>query len=154
MLKELKGWAKSTFLRCAGYKYELLDSDQTASLGTVLGNPYGVCVKRIRALHDFGSVKKGELGGFVENYNNLSHQGNSWIYPSAAVIIGGRVTDDAVVGIPTSHEADFCSLIVHTEISGQGSIKGEGRIIHDDIHLTNNKEMNLPPEAALVIEWG
>lgn len=30
---------------------------------------------RIMAFRDFGSVKVGQLGGFVENESNLSHEG-------------------------------------------------------------------------------
>lgn len=31
---------------------------------------------RIKALKDFGDVKKGDLGGWVEDIHNLSHKGN------------------------------------------------------------------------------
>ena len=39
----------------------------------------GVTVKRIKAVKDFGSTKAGELGGFIESEDNLSHRGNCWI---------------------------------------------------------------------------
>lgn len=52
---------------------------------------------RIIALKDFFNVKKGELGGFVENYYNLSQSGNSWIYDDAKVFYGGMVLDDAKI---------------------------------------------------------
>ncbi|WP_330168907.1 MULTISPECIES: hypothetical protein [Bartonella] len=32
-----------------------------------------VSLKRIRALRDFGSVKKGDVGGFIEHESDLSH---------------------------------------------------------------------------------
>lgn len=32
---------------------------------------------RIKALIDFGDVKAGDLGGFVEKEENLSHSGNA-----------------------------------------------------------------------------
>ena len=32
---------------------------------------------RIKATRDFGGVKKGELGGYIEKEENLSHQGNA-----------------------------------------------------------------------------
>ena len=31
---------------------------------------------RIEALKDFGDVKRGDKGGFIESENNLSHYGN------------------------------------------------------------------------------
>ena len=32
-------------------------------------------VKRIRAVRDFGNVKKGDLGVWIESEKNLSHDG-------------------------------------------------------------------------------
>ena len=34
---------------------------------------------RIKALKDFGNVKKGDLGGFIEKTDNLSQEGNCWV---------------------------------------------------------------------------
>ena len=34
----------------------------------------------LKAVKDFGYVRKGELGGYVQGYNKLSQSGNSWIY--------------------------------------------------------------------------
>ena len=40
---------------------------------------------RIKALKDFGSVKEGDLGGFIESEKNLSQEGdcrvggNAWV---------------------------------------------------------------------------
>ncbi|GAA5112388.1 hypothetical protein GCM10023261_16890 [Bartonella jaculi] len=40
---------------------------------------------RIRSLRDFGSVKAGDLGGFIEKEANLSHDGNCWVGDNAWV---------------------------------------------------------------------
>ena len=40
---------------------------------------------RIKALRDFANVKAGDLGGFIENEENLSHEGNCWVYGNARV---------------------------------------------------------------------
>ena len=48
-------------------------------------NVFGKKLFRIRALVEFGSVKEGELGGFVEKEENLSHEGNAWVYGNAWV---------------------------------------------------------------------
>ncbi|WP_412057344.1 hypothetical protein [Bartonella sp. DGB2] len=34
---------------------------------------------RIKALRDFGDIKAGDLGGFVENEYRLSHDGTCWV---------------------------------------------------------------------------
>ncbi|WP_375638621.1 hypothetical protein [Bartonella sp. AA16NXGY] len=57
-------------------KYEL--TDETIEFD-------GRTLHRIRALRDFGYVKKGDLGGFIENESNLSHDGNCWISGNAKV---------------------------------------------------------------------
>ena len=51
----------------------------------------GTMLKRIRALVSFGDVVKGEIGGFIEDEKNLSHDGNAWVTGNA------RVTDNALV---------------------------------------------------------
>ena len=58
---------------------------------------FGVTFKRIRALIDFGNVKKGELGGFIEKEENLSHENNAWVYGDARVSGNAEVYGDAWV---------------------------------------------------------
>jgi hypothetical protein len=42
-------------------------------------NVFGVELFRIKSLISFSNVKIGELGGYVQKENNLSHEGNSWV---------------------------------------------------------------------------
>ena len=58
---------------------------------------FGVTFKRIRALIDFGNVKKGELGGFIEKEENLSHENNAWVYGNAKVYGDAKVYGNARV---------------------------------------------------------
>lgn len=57
----------------------------------------------ITALRDFGDVKNGQAGGYIEDGKNLSHEGNCWIYPGAmvfedALVFGcAKVKDHAIV---------------------------------------------------------
>ena len=46
-------------------------------------NIFGTKLFRIKALIEFGNVKAGELGGFVEKEENLNHEGNAWVYGNA-----------------------------------------------------------------------
>ena len=50
---------------------------------------------RIRALKDFSDVKRGELGGWVSSENNLSQEGNCWIYDEAKCMDNARMYDDS-----------------------------------------------------------
>lgn len=40
---------------------------------------------RIKALRSFGNVQAGDLGGWVESMDNLSHEGNCWIFDNSKV---------------------------------------------------------------------
>ena len=57
----------------------------------------GRTLHRIIALKDFGIVKAGVLGGFVEKETNLSHFDNCWIYNDAKVFDDAMVCDNAQI---------------------------------------------------------
>src|ERR1700683_1893342 len=42
-------------------------------------------VYRIRALRDFGDVRRGDIGGYGEGEAKLSHGGDSWVYDAAQI---------------------------------------------------------------------
>lgn len=50
---------------------------------------------RIRALRSFSDVSAGDLGGYIESENCLSHDGLCWVYPDAVVLDNAKVYDDA-----------------------------------------------------------
>ena len=55
----------------------------------------GHTLHRIKALRDFGDIKTGDLGGYVENENNLSHEGNCWIYDDAKAMDYSVISDNS-----------------------------------------------------------
>ena len=67
----------------------------------------GTTIYRIRALEDIRDdfeerrnllkIKKGDLGGWVSGYHNLSQQGKCWIYDNSIVTDNAKVEDDAIV---------------------------------------------------------
>ena len=57
--------------------------------------PDGRNVRRIKATCDFGNVKEGTIGGWVEADDNLSHDGLCWIADDAMALGRSRVTCDA-----------------------------------------------------------
>ena len=57
----------------------------------------GHVLHRIIALRDFGEVKKGDLGGFIEKESNLAHDWNCWIYNDAVVRGNAMVCGNAKV---------------------------------------------------------
>ena len=69
-------------------KYKL--TDETINLN-------GATLYRIEALKDFGEIKKGDKGGFIESENNLAHEGNAWVSDNAHVYGDACVFDNARV---------------------------------------------------------
>ena len=70
-------------------KYTLLDTDTKIIFGKKLF--------RIKALIDFDDVKKGELGGYVEDEKNLNHIDDAWVYGDAKVYDDAEVYGNAKV---------------------------------------------------------
>ena len=68
----------------------------------------GRTLHRIEALKDFGDVKAGDKGGWIEK-ENLSQEGNAWVYDSACVYDSARVSGSACVSgsARVSGEADY-----------------------------------------------
>lgn len=57
----------------------------------------GITLHRVEALKDFGNIKEGELGGYIEKEDNLSQSGNCWVYGYAHVYGNARVYGNAQV---------------------------------------------------------
>lgn len=75
-----------------------------------------------------GEVKIGDTGGWVESEENLSQDGNAWIYRDAAVYGGASVHDNAVVG----GEVNVCGNI---ELHGETFLHG-----NDDIRVCGDSK--------------
>lgn len=45
----------------------------------------GHVLHRIKALLDFGNVKKGDIGGWIESEYNLLHDDDCWVYGDAVI---------------------------------------------------------------------
>ncbi|MCI9078318.1 MAG: hypothetical protein HFH68_05240 [Lachnospiraceae bacterium] len=56
-----------------------------------------VVLNRIRALKDFGNVKAGDIGGWIECEKNLSQKGDAWVGGDAKVYGNAIVRDNAKV---------------------------------------------------------
>ena len=60
-------------------------------------NVFGKTLHRIRATRDFSNVHAGDLGGFIENELNLSHDRDTWVYGNAWAYGEARVYGNALV---------------------------------------------------------
>lgn len=102
-----------------GKKYELIESD-------IIG------LHRIKALRDFGDVKKGDVGGYVENEYNLSHERDCWIYDNARVCGNAEVFEYAVI-------FDNAVIQGNALIYGDSVIEGNAEI-KKGMHIGNINE--------------
>ena len=74
---------------------------------------YGRTLSRIRALKDFGDVEAGDLGGWIEKEENLSHEGEAEVYGEAKVYGEAIVCDEARV----CGQAEVCGNAVIKSMS-------------------------------------
>lgn len=70
-------------------------------------NAFGKKLFRIKALVEFGDVKAGELGGYVEKEENVSQDGNAWVSGDARVSGNARVSGDADYALVQGFGTEF-----------------------------------------------
>ena len=85
---------------------------------------------RIKALIDFSDIEKGDLGGWIESENNLSHNGDAWVYDNAQVYGDALVCDDARV-------CDNAQIYGNAWVYDNPQIYGNARVC-DDARVCGN----------------
>lgn len=119
-------------------KYEITD----------LQHPKNPKLHRIRALRDFGDVKTGDLGGFIEHEGNLSHYYTCWIYDDAqvsgkaSVEYHSQVMGNAKIKGKAKID-DFAKVSGNVKVKGKARIDGDVEVFDDvkikgKVHLTGN----------------
>lgn len=104
---------------------------------------YGKKLYRIQALIDIdGSVKKGDLGGFVEKEENLAFYGDSWIYDNAKVYGNATVSGNAKVYDKAKVYGDAkvygnAKLYDNVNVSGNAKVYGGARL-YDNAEVYGN----------------
>ena len=91
---------------------------------------------RIRALKDFSDIKAGTLGGYVENEDNLSHDGNAWIYGNAKVCGDAKVYGNSrVYGDAKIYGNAW--IYGNARVYGDAKVYGNSRV-YDDAKIYGN----------------
>lgn len=104
-------------------KYEMLMDDcVTTDYGGARHKLY-----RIKALREFGAVNRGDIGGYIEKEDNLSHSGTCWVYGDARVCGNARVTHDSSVGgearvMDNATIKDSASVMNDTEVRDNATV--------------------------------
>ena len=78
---------------------------------------------RIRAVRDIPEyeIKSGDMGGWLETEENLSHNGAAWVANSACVMDSARVTDSALVMGSARVTGEAC-------VTGNACVTGKARV--------------------------
>lgn len=92
----------------------------------------GKLLHRIKAARDFSDVEAGDLGGWVESENNLSHQGDCWVYDDAMVFDNARVTENVRVK-GTSRVFDKASISGNVLILDNARVSGLSRVCENAV---------------------
>ena len=102
----------------------------------------GYTLHRIKALKNFSDVKKGDLGGFIEKEENLSHEGYCWVYDNALVFDGAKVCGNAWVrgNAMVCGNAEVCN---NARVYGDARVFGNARVyenakVYGDAHVFDN----------------
>lgn len=99
----------------------------------------GHTLHRIRAVCDFGNVKAGEIGGWIEKEKNLSHDYWCWAADDAKIYGEAKVLYDAVV---YEHACVYGSA----EISGYAKIYGNAQV-RGSVNIGGNTEIRSSAEV-------
>lgn len=119
-------------------KYELVKEDTKTFVD-------GNAIYRIRALKDFGDVKAGDLGGYIEKEENLSQEGNCWVYDNAKVFDNVQVFDNAKI-YGEVRVFDNAKVYENAEIFGDGRIRGNAEVfgnaqVFDNVRIYDNAKI-------------
>ena len=107
-------------------------------------NVSGRTLYRIEALKDFGDVKKGDNGGFIEKEDNLSQSGNCWVYGDAKVYGDARVHSDAIV---RGNTRVFENAVVY----GNAQVYGNA-VVCDNANVFNNATVHDNAKVCGMVE--
>ena len=118
------------------WKYILIKEDSFLRILTKIG------YYRLKALKNFSDVAKGDIGGYVQGYHNLSQSGKCWVYSSAWVYGGARVSENAIVCENAFVEGnakvyDNAKVCGNARVSGTTIVKDNTVICRDTI-IDNN----------------
>ena len=87
----------------------------------------GKTLHRIKALRDFCDVKSGDLGGYIENENNLSQENNAWVTGFALVTGSAHVTGSALV-TDSAQVTGFALVTGSAQVTGSAHVTGSAQV--------------------------
>jgi hypothetical protein len=121
-------------------------------------NVFGKKLFRIKALVAFGNVEKGELGGFIEKEDNLSHDGDAWVYGNAQVSGDARVYGNAQV-FGNARVSGNARVYGNAWVFGNAQVFGNARVygnaqVSGDALVSGNAQVSDDADYAVVKGFG
>ena len=120
-------------------------------------NYFSRTLYRIEALKDFDNVKKGDKGGYVENENNLSQEGNCWIYGKAFVYGNAEVSGDAqVYGYAYVYgSAVICdnAIVYGNAIVSDNAVVCGDALVYGNVEISGNAEIKNSSDYIVFKNW-
>lgn len=118
-------------------KYRLSEQIRPVDI-TLNGQHFRLRMRQVIACQDFADVKRGEMGGWVDNEACLSQQGSCWIYDQNSLIFAGACVADNVriLGPCQIYGAAIISghcCIESSEIGNQANITGRAAVHHSRV---------------------
>ena len=94
---------------------------------------------RIQSLRSFSNVKEGELGGYIESEDNLSHNGMCWVYDEAKVFGNAKVCNNACVYFyaevfgnadvfGNAKVCDNAKVFCNANVFGKAEVSGDAKV--------------------------
>ena len=106
----------------------------------------GRTLYQIQALKDFSDVKAGDLGGYVESIDNLSQEGDCWVYYIAWVFDNAKVFGNAQVygNAVIYNNAKVCGnamVFDKAKVFGNAEISDNARV-YGDAWISDNARVH------------
>ena len=130
-------------------KYEF--TGETKQINTISGT---VTLHRIKASVAFDNIKSGDIGGWIEKKENLSHDGNAWVFGDAQVYGDARVFDDAQVYGDARVYGD-AQVYGDARVYGDAQVYGDARVygdaqVYGDVRVYDDAQVYSSEHVLLV----
>ena len=127
-------------------KYKLDESDTIKAGGKTL--------YRIVALKSFSDVKEGDTGGYIESEENLSQEGDCWVYHDSMVYEHATVTDNAVITndaivYDNAKVADYGAVAGNVKLHGNCQVLDSGAIVANNGSVDFSGDITVSGQAAI-----
>lgn len=93
---------------------------------------------RIRANTNFGDVKKGDIGGYIESVDNLSTSGTCWVYDNAKVMSDAVVSNNAKIQ-DSAVICDYAKITGNAVVKDHAKVEYFGKVMDNAIIRGNGK---------------